>query len=374
MIAVSAAELLHSAPRTPTVSRPPCSAARIASSCVRISDSASGGVNGASVCEDALQRRAREEAGDRHDDDQRREQRQDEVVGELRRQAQAVVVVDLPPGPRQELAPRNRHPERPEHRWPSVLDDEHEVGGATLGAAADAAAGVAALGDGGFEPEQVGQLVLEHQLRASRSSRTAAAPSRTRARRSGCRPRRWCRPRSETGVISSRSTSRASRSASATGAATKPPTSDPARCASVVFSPSPRSLIGRLKMMSERMSPSSSGGVLDSSSSGRCASPWTRTRASTPETSRRRRHVQLRVGRVRPLEAHGAVAAQLEAPSLELVEAAHGVDGADDHRRAHRPPWSRAGRRPASCSSCRATALPHRPSRHRRGGSACWGP
>jgi hypothetical protein len=44
--------------------------------------------------------------------------------------------------------------------------------------------------------------------------------------------------------------------------------------------------MGRLKMISDRMSPSSSGGVLDSSSSGRCASPCTRTRASTPDTSR----------------------------------------------------------------------------------------
>ena len=62
----------------------------------------------------------------------------------------------------------------------------------------------------------------------------------------------------------------------------KPVAIPPAVAASDARSPVPSSLTGRLKTMSARMSDSSSGGVLVSSSSGDLTDPVMCTRASTP--------------------------------------------------------------------------------------------
>ena len=62
----------------------------------------------------------------------------------------------------------------------------------------------------------------------------------------------------------------------------KPSAIPPAVAASDARSPVPSSLTGRLKTISARMSDSSSGGVLVSSSSGAWALPVMCTRASTP--------------------------------------------------------------------------------------------
>ena len=55
-----------------------------------------------------------------------------------------------------------------------------------------------------------------------------------------------------------------------------------ARCASEICWPSPSGLIGWLNTISDRMSASSSGGVLDRTISGFFSVPRTLTRASTP--------------------------------------------------------------------------------------------
>ena len=62
----------------------------------------------------------------------------------------------------------------------------------------------------------------------------------------------------------------------------KPPAMPPAVAASEVRSPEPSSLTGRLNTISARMSDSSSGGSLVSSSSGALTLPVMCTRASTP--------------------------------------------------------------------------------------------
>ena len=103
----------------------------------------------------------------------------------------------------------------------------------------------------------------------------------------------------------------------------------PAVAASDARSPVPSSLIGRLKTISDRMSDSSSGGVLESASSGRRSVPVMRTRASTPVSGILRvggdveDRVELRVAR----EAQRAVAGEVELAALELIGAAHGVHG-----------------------------------------------
>ncbi len=116
---------------------------------------------------------------------------------------------------------------------------------------------------------------------------------------------------------------------SPSGVAMKPVAMPPAVAASDARSPVPSSLIGRLKTMSARMSDSSSGGVLESASSGvfrRAGQPNPRLDTGVGDLARRGDvddRVQLRVAG----ETERAVAGEVELTALELVRAAHGIDG-----------------------------------------------
>ena len=97
--------------------------------------------------------------------------------------------------------------------------------------------------------------------------------------------------------------------------------------ASAVRSPLPSSLTGRLKMTSDRMSDSSSGGVLLSSSSG-SSEPLMCTRASTPVLGITRRALTSSNGLRSPVNRIAA-ADEIEVAALELIGSAHRVDHAD---------------------------------------------
>ena len=116
----------------------------------------------------------------------------------------------------------------------------------------------------------------------------------------------------------------------------KPVAIPPAVAASDDRSPVPSSLTGRLKTISARMSLSSSGGVLDSSSCGALAVPVMCTRASTPVSGISRVAVMSSIGLIVgvPVKRMRAVARQIELAALERVGAAHGVDRPDQR---HRP-------------------------------------
>ncbi len=84
------------------------------------------------------------------------------------------------------------------------------------------------------------------------------------------------------------------------------------------------------------MSAWSSGGLLLNDSSGCFSVPCTRTNVSTPEMIRLARMSIDRIELVGAVEADAPVAQDLEAPALEVVAAAHGVDIAD--ARSSSPP------------------------------------
>ena len=141
-------------------------------------------------------------------------------------------------------------------------------------------------------------------------------------------------------VISNRSRSSARPIDSPSGVAMKPVAIPPAVAASDARSPVPSSLIGRLKTISARMSDSSSGGVLDSASSGvrACRDSHARLDAGVRNLARRR-DVEHRIELGVAGETHRAVARDVELPALELIRAAHGVH---DPRERHRPARSLA--------------------------------
>ena len=109
----------------------------------------------------------------------------------------------------------------------------------------------------------------------------------------------------------------------------------PAVAASDARSPVPSSLIGRLKMISARTSDSSSGGVLESASAGFFSVPVIRTLrldAGVGDLARRG-HVEHRVELGVAGEPQRAVPGEIELAALELIRAAHGVDGAGERDR-----------------------------------------
>ena len=71
-------------------------------------------------------------------------------------------------------------------------------------------------------------------------------------------------------------------------------------------------------MISDRMSASSSGGLLLNDSSGCSIVPCTWTNVSTPEMMRRALQFEQRIDVVGPLEADAAVAQDVEPAALEL--------------------------------------------------------
>ena len=85
---------------------------------------------------------------------------------------------------------------------------------------------------------------------------------------------------------------------SAIGDTTIPAAAVPAIVATEPFSDAPSAFTSRLKMISARMSDSSSGGVLEKLSFGLRAVPCTRMRASTPLGSMMRRAVTSSVGSI----------------------------------------------------------------------------
>ena len=136
-------------------------------------------------------------------------------------------------------------------------------------------------------------------------------------------------------MISNRSTSSALPIELPSEEATKPLAMPPAVSASDARSPVPSSLTERLNTISDRMSASSSGGVLLSAICGARAEPVTWMRAVTPVFGNQPLggDVEVGVDLRQPVELQRAAALDGEAAALELVEAAHGVGGAAERDR-----------------------------------------